>query len=381
MNKRIFLSPPNIGTYELKYIQEAFDSNWLAPLGPQVNAFEQEMCDYIGISNAAALSSGTAAMHLALRILDVHENDFVFCSSLTFAASSNPILYEKAVPVFIDSDRETWNLCPLALERAFSEYRKRKRLPKAVIVVNLYGQSADYDRILEICDYYKVPVIEDAAESLGTTYHGKKSGNFGVMSILSFNGNKIITTSGGGMLLSDNEEYIKKARFLATQARDEAIHYEHSQLGFNYRMSNVLAAIGRGQLRVLDERVSAKRAVFQRYYNALSDIDGILFMPEADYGDSNRWLTVLTIDPRITGIDRTQLIHRLNINDIESRPVWKPMHLQPLYKGADYFTATDGASVSDELFLKGICLPSGSNLSTKDQGRIISIILKAIRNA
>ena len=374
MNNRIYLSPPNVGTYELKYVQDVFTSNWIAPLGPQVDAFEQEMCKYIGVKYALALSSGTAAVHLALRILGIKENDIVFCSSLTFAASANPILYEKAIPAFIDSDRETWNMCPIALEKAMEIYRKKNNLPKAVIVVNLYGQSADYDNILAICDAYNIPVIEDAAESLGATYKDKQSGNFGIMSILSFNGNKIITTSGGGMLLSNNEDYIKQARFLATQARDSALHYEHSQLGFNYRMSNVLAAIGRGQLKVLDDRVASKRKVFERYYRAFSGIEGIEFMPEANYGKSNRWLTVITINPAKTGIDRTRLIKILEENNIESRPVWKPMHLQPLYKGFEYFTREEGISISDQLFIQGLCLPSGSNLSEKDQDRIITII-------
>jgi len=374
LKKRIYLSPPNIGEFEKKYIQDVFTSNWIAPLGPQVDAFESEMCKYIGVKYATALSSGTAAVHLALRILGIKENDIVFCSSLTFSASANPILYEKAVPVFIDSDRETWNMCPIALEKAMEIYRKKNNLPKAVIVVNLYGQSADYDNILAICDAYNIPVIEDAAESLGATYKDKQSGNFGVMSILSFNGNKIITTSGGGMLLSNNEDYIKQARFLATQARDSALHYEHSQLGFNYRMSNVLAAIGRGQLKVLDDRVASKRKVFERYYRAFSGIEGIEFMPEANYGKSNRWLTVITINPAKTGIDRTRLIKILEENNIESRPVWKPMHLQPLYKGFEYFTREEGISISDQLFIQGLCLPSGSNLSENDQDRIITII-------
>jgi len=368
-----------MGSTERDLLMGAFDSNWIAPLGPHVDAFEKEMCEYIGIKHAVALSSGTAALHLALKLLGVGQGDYVFCSSLTFAASANPILYEKAKPVFIDSDRETWNMCPIALEKALNEYKKRNQLPKAVIVVNLYGQSADYDRILEVCDHYNVPVIEDAAESLGATYKGKQTGNFGVMSILSFNGNKIITTSGGGMLLSNNEEYIKRARFLATQARDEALHYEHSQLGFNYRMSNVLAAIGRGQLLVLDERVSAKRKVFQRYFDALSDIDGIEFMPEAIFGVSNRWLTVMTVDSEKTGVDRTQIIKILEGHNIESRPVWKPMHLQPLYKDYDYFTAEPGISISDRLFEQGICLPSGSDLTEQEQDRIISIIVDCLK--
>ena len=376
---RIYLSPPNMGQYEQKYVQEVFDSNWIAPLGPQVDAFEREMCEYIGVNHAAALSSGTAALHLALRILGIKENDIVICSSLTFAASANPILYEKAIPVFIDSDKETWNMCPVALEKALSQAKNHSRLPKAVIVVNLYGQSADYDKILSICDEYNVPVIEDAAESLGATYKSKQTGNFGQLSIFSFNGNKIITTSGGGMLMSNNEEMIDKARFWATQARDKALHYEHSELGYNYRMSNILAAIGRGQLLVLDERVSAKRKVFQRYFDALSDIDGIEFMPEAIFGVSNRWLTVMTVDSEKTGVDRTQIIKILEEHNIESRPVWKPMHLQPLYKDYDYFTAEPGISISDRLFEQGICLPSGSDLTEQEQDRIISIIVDCLK--
>jgi len=372
--KFIFLSPPHMGGEELEFIKEVFESNYIAPLGPMVDAFEIEMCDYIGINHAAALSSGTAALHLALRIIGIKEKDVVFCSSLTFAASANPILYEKAVPVFIDSDRETWNMCPVALEKALNEYQKRNQLPRAVIVTDLYGQSADYDRILKICNHYHVPVIEDAAESLGATYKEKQTGNFGAMSILSFNGNKIITTSGGGMLLSNNEDYIHQARFLATQARDDAHHYEHSQLGYNYRMSNVLAAIGRGQLKVLDKRVASKRRVFERYYKALYEIEGIEFMPEAACGKSNRWLTVMTIDPEKTSIDRTQLIKILEEQNIESRPVWKPMHLQPLYRNYDYYTAISGISISDELFMNGLCLPSGSNLKIEDQDRIIKIL-------
>ena len=298
---------------------------------------------------------------------------------MTFSASANPILYEKATPVFIDSDRETWNMCPIALEKALNEYQNQKRLPKAVIVVNLYGQSADYDSILEVCDHYNVPVIEDAAESLGATYKGKQTGNFGVMSILSFNGNKIITTSGGGILLSNNEEYIKRARFLATQARDNALHYEHSELGYNYRMSNILAAIGRGQLLILDDHIKATRKIYKRYCEALAGIDGVAFMPEANYGRPTMWLTTLTIDQDVTGVNRNQIIEALEKENIESRPVWKPVHLQPLYKDSAYYTAIEGVSISDRLFKDGLCLPSGSELTGQDQDRIISIIVDCLK--
>ncbi len=380
MSKRIYLSPPYLGGHELPLVKEAFDSNWIAPLGPHITAFENEIADYLGISHAAALSTGSASLHLSLRLLGVSENDIVFCSSLTFSSCANVILYEKAIPVFIDSEKTTWNMSPVALEKALFEYRKKDQIPKAVIVVDVYGQSADYKHILKVCSQYGVPVIEDAAESLGATYNGEKSGTFGIMGILSFNGNKIITTSGGGMLVSNDRALIEKARFLATQAREPEIHYEHKKLGYNYRMSNILAAIGRGQLQVLEERISARRAIFQRYYLALSDIEGIEFMPEADYacpakggGRSTRWLTTLTIGPVKTGVNRTQIINALEKENIEARPVWKPMHLQPLYKDCDYITI-DEEDVSGRLFENGLCLPSGSNLSETDQNRIIDII-------
>lgn len=377
MNKRIFLSPPHMSGYEQEYIAEAFNTNWIAPLGPNVDAFEKELAEYVGIKGAAALVSGTAAIHLALKLTGVKRGDTVFCSTLTFAASINPALYEGAVPVFIDSEPDTWNMSPGALQRAFAEAGKKGRLPAAVIIVNLYGQSADMDRLLPVCESYGVPVIEDAAESFGAKYKGKYSGTFGRFGIYSFNGNKIITTSGGGMLVSDDLEAVNKAKFWAAQAREPVLHYEHNEVGYNYRLSNVLAGIGRGQLKVIDERIKARRAVFNRYYAAFSGIDGIDFMPEADYGLSNCWLTVLTIDPDKCGISRNNIIKALAEENIEARPVWKPMHLQPLFKGCRYYTHEPGKSVSDGLFEKGLCLPSGSNLTIEEQDRVIDCVLRA----
>jgi len=374
MFDRIYLSPPHMDVLERELLLQAFDSNWIAPLGPNVDAFEKEMAIYLRKGYAAALSSGTAALHLALIILGIKENDTVLCPSLTFAASANAILYEKATPVFIDSHPATWNLDIELLEEAIT-----KSHPKALIAVDLYGHSCDYETIIDLCNQYNVALIEDAAEALGAEYKGQKCGTFGQIGVLSFNGNKIITTSGGGMLVSTNEDHIKKARFLSTQAREPELHYEHKELGYNYRMSNLLAAIGRGQLQVLDERVKAKRQIFDRYFSALSGIDGIKFMPEADYSRSNRWLTTLTIDPVITGVDRNQIIKALEKENIEARPVWKPMHLQPLYKGYEYFT-TNGKDVSGHLFEQGLCLPSGSNLSNNDQDRVIEIILSLIKS-
>jgi len=368
LNKRIYLSSPHLCGKEQKFVQDAFDSNWIAPLGPHVDAFEQEIAEYLNIGYSVALSTGTAALHLALKLAGVKEGDTVLCPSLTFASSANVILYEKAVPVFIDVHPDTWSLYPDALIIALKKHK-----PKALISVDLYGQSADYYPILEICDNYGVLVIEDAAEALGAEYKGKKCGTFGRMGILSFNGNKIITTSGGGMLVSDDEELVEKARFLATQAREPEIHYEHKELGYNYRISNLLAAVGRGQLQVLDERVEARRTIFNRYYYALSGIDDIEFMPEAPYGKCSRWLTTLTVDPNKSGIYRTKIIEALEKENIEARPVWKPMHLQPLYKGREYVTVDDN-DVSKRLFENGLCLPSGSNLSPEDQDRVIDII-------
>jgi pyridoxal phosphate-dependent aminotransferase EpsN len=374
MNEKIYLSSPHMCGLEQKYIKEAFDTNWIAPLGPHVDAFEKEVAEYVGINGAVALSSGTAAIHLALRLLEIGPGDVVFCSSLTFAASCNPILYQGGQPVFIDSEPESWNMSSRALVKAFIDAEHKGKLPKAVIIVNLYGQSADMDPLLEICKDYGVPVIEDAAESLGATYKGKASGTFGRFGIYSFNGNKIITTSGGGMLVSDDLEALAKARFLATQARDSARHYQHSEVGYNYRLSNVLAAIGRGQLKVLEDRIAARRAVFDRYYNALSHIKGIEFMPEASFGRCNRWLTVLTIDSIKCGVEVNEIIDALEQENIEARPVWKPMHLQPLYKKYPYYPHGEGESISDKLFKNGICLPSGSNMTVEEQERVIDCI-------
>ncbi|GCD81092.1 putative pyridoxal phosphate-dependent aminotransferase EpsN [Parageobacillus thermoglucosidasius] len=376
---RIFLSPPHMSGNEQKYINEAFEQNWIAPLGSNVDAFERELAAYVGAKGAAAVSSGTAAIHLALRLLDVRHGDKVFCSSLTFIASANPILYQGAEPVFIDSEPDMWNMSPLALERAMEDGKKEGKLPKAVVVVNLYGQSAKMDEILAICNHYQVPVVEDAAESLGSTYKGKKSGTFGKFGIYSFNGNKIITTSGGGMLVSDDVEALQKARFLATQARDPAPHYQHSQMGYNYRMSNIVAGIGRAQLEVLDERVKARRAIFDRYVRALGDIEGVQFMPELEGTMSNRWLTTLTIDQQALGVKPMDVINALAEENIEARPVWKPLHLQPVFNGVTYYPHEEGWSVSDELFANGICLPSGSSMTIDEQNRVIDVFIKAVK--
>ncbi len=374
-NNRIYLSPPHMGENERKYLTDAFDSNWIAPLGPNVDAFEKEMADYLGVKHAAALCSGSSALHLALILAGIKEGDKVLCPSLTFSASANVILYEKAQPIFVDSDPNTWVLDLAACEKAMQKYN-----PKALISVDLYGQSCNYNAITDLCGKYNVLLIEDAAEALGADFKSKKCGSFGEMGILSFNGNKIITTSGGGMLVSNNEEFVTKARFLATQAREPDLHYEHKELGYNYRLSNLLAAVGRGQLEVIDDRVSTRRSIFNRYEKALSHIDGFTFMQEAGYGKSNRWLTTLTVDEKSTGISRTHIIDTLEKENIESRPVWKPMHMQPLYKDCDYITVGE-EDVSGRLFENGLCLPSGSNLSEYDQNRVIDIISSTIENA
>ncbi len=363
---------------EQKYIKEAFDMNWIAPLGPNVDAFESEISSHVGVRDAAAVSSGTSAIHLALRLLDVKNDDTVFCSSLTFIASANPILYLGATPVFIDSEPETWNMSPQALECALHDAAEKGMLPKAVIVVNLYGQSAKMDEILSLCNKYEVPVIEDAAESLGSYYKGKASGTFGKFGIYSFNGNKIITTSGGGMLVSNDVEALRKARFLATQARDPAPHYQHSIMGYNYRMSNVLAGIGRAQLQILKDRVQARRKIFDRYYQELSQIPGIQFMPELKDTYSNRWLTVLTIDEEKTGVSIQELIKHLENENIEARPVWKPLHMQPLFKGITYYPHSGCEDIARKLFETGLCLPSGSGMTEKDQARVITCIKNAL---
>lgn len=376
--EKIYLSSPHMSGNEQKYINEAFETNWIAPLGPNVDAFEKEIANYTGVSEAAAVSSGTAAIHLALSLLGVEKGDAVFCSTLTFIASANPILYLGAEPVFIDSEPETWNMSPQALRNALMEAASIGKLPKAVIVVNLYGQSAKMDELLALCDGYDVTLIEDAAESLGSFYKGKPSGSFGRFGIFSFNGNKIITTSGGGMLVSNDGEAIQKGRFLATQARDPAPHYQHSSVGYNYRMSNILAGIGRAQLEVLEERVEARRRIFARYYDELADIPGINFMPELEHTYSNRWLTALTVDEKEVGVTVTELLKALEIENIEARPVWKPLHLQPLFKDVKYFPHEGAESLADSLFMNGICLPSGSNMDELDQTRVINCIKNQI---
>ncbi|MGE7870622.1 DegT/DnrJ/EryC1/StrS family aminotransferase [Bacillus paramycoides] len=371
---RIYLSAPHMSGNEQKYIGEAFDMNWIAPLGPNVDAFESELSSHVGVLDAAAVSSGTSAIHLALRLLDVKDGDTVFCSSLTFIASANPILYLGAKPVFIDSELKTWNMSPQALERALRDANEKGILPKAVIVVNLYGQSAKMDEILSLCNEYDIPVIEDAAESLGSSYKGKASGTFGKFGIYSFNGNKIITTSGGGMLVSNDVEALRKARFLATQARDPAPHYQHSEVGYNYRMSNILAGVGRAQLQVLQERVHVRRRIFDRYYQELSHIPGIQFMPELEDTYSNRWLTVLTVDEEKTGVPIQALLKQLENENIEARPVWKPLHMQPLFGDVMYYPHSESEDVSRKLFETGVCLPSGSGMTEKDQTRVITCI-------
>lgn len=370
LHKPILLSPPHLGDQELAYVHEAFTTNWIAPVGPNVDAFETEFCQTIGADYGTAVSSGTAALHLALRLAGVGAGDEVFCSTLTFVATANPIVYLGATPVFIDSDRTSWNMDPELLEAALHQRAKLGKLPKAVVVVHLYGQSADLDPILAVCDRYEIPLIEDAAESLGATYKGHSPGTLGHMGIFSFNGNKIITTSGGGMLVSNDADAIQQARFLATQARDPAPHYQHSHLGYNYRLSNVLAGIGRGQLHVLGDRVEARRHNFERYYAHLSDLPGIEFMPEADYGLSTRWLTCLTINPAQFRRDREDVRLALAAAHIESRPVWKPLHLQPIFSGCECF----GGQVAEYLFTRGLCLPSGSSMTETDCDRVIRVI-------
>lgn len=377
IDAQILLSTPHMGETEQQFVEEAFKTNWIAPLGPNVDAFERELAEMVGARHAAALSSGTAALHLGLRLLGVGPGDKVFCSTFTFAASANPIVYQGAEPVFIDSDHESWNMSQQALEQAFETARREGWMPKAVIIVCLYGQSADMDPLMALCRHYNVPVLEDAAESLGATYKGKASGTFGRLGAYSFNGNKIITTSGGGMLVSDDPDMIAKARFLSTQARDPAPHYQHSEIGFNYRMSNILAGVGRGQLHVLRSRVEARRQVFHAYKEALSELDCITWMPEPSWSYSTHWLTACTITPR-AGVDRHTLMHHLASELIEARPLWKPMHLQPVFQGCRYVAHGD-ESVSDQLFDQGLCLPSGSNMSTSDVERIVNVIRRFLR--
>lgn len=373
-NKRIYLASPHMGGMEQKFVQEAFDTNWVAPLGPNVNNFEKEVAEYVGAKDAAVLVSGTSAIHLALKALAMKAGDRVFCTSLTFAASCNPIMYEKGEPVFIDSEPESWNMSPMALEKAFVKAKNENKMPIAVIVVHLYGQSADMDKIMAICEKYNTPIIEDAAESLGATYKGKQTGTFGKFGIFSFNGNKIITTSGGGMLISDDSERIAKARFWSTQSRDNERHYEHTELGYNYRMSNITAGIGRGQLRVLDERIAQKKHIFERYNEAFKDIEDIEMMPICEYGEPNYWLSCMTLKEgsRVKPLD---IILALEEKNIESRPIWKPMHIQPYYSEFDFFSHNDeGISVGEDIFNRGVCLPSDTKMSVEDMKKVADIV-------
>ena len=370
MEKRIFLASPHMSDegYEKMYVKEAFDTNWIAPLGENVNKFEEELAEYVGTKHAAALSAGTAAIHMAFKALDVKKGDIVFCSDLTFSATANPITYQNATPVFIDSEKETWNMDPKALEKAFEKYPH----PKAVIVVHLYGTPAKIEEIRKICEKHEVPLVEDSAESLGATYKGKQTGTFGKYGIYSFNGNKIITTSGGGMLISEDEEKIAKVRFWATQAREKARHYEHKEIGYNYRMSNIVAGIGRGQLKVLDLRIKQKTEIYNRYKEAFKDMTDIKMQPIPENTMPNHWLSVITIkeDSKVKPLD---IMVALEKENIESRPVWKPMHMQPVFEKCDFIKVAD-EPVSKELFETGVCLPSDTKMTKEEQDKIVNII-------
>jgi dTDP-4-amino-4,6-dideoxygalactose transaminase len=379
MNNKIWLSSPHMGGTEQNFVKDAFQNNWVAPLGPNVNGFEQDISNYIGVENefhTAALTSGTAALHLALRMLNVAKDDVVMVQSFTFCGTTNPVSYQGAELVFIDSELDTWNMCPLALKDALEQFKHR--LVKAIIPVHLYGMPAKMDILQQVADDYNVPVIEDAAEALGSKYKNQSCGTFGKMAALSFNGNKIITTSGGGALVSKHKHYIEQARFLATQARDEAPHYQHSQIGYNYRMSNIVAGIGRGQMEILDERIAQRRANNQRYRDFFAGIDGVTFQtePNPDYF-SNYWLTAILIDSELTGgISREDVRLALDAENIECRPLWKPMHMQPVYEGTKFF----GSGVCEQLFEQGLCLPSGSNLTEEEFERIFSALSRIFKN-
>ena len=376
--KKIWLSSPHMGVTEEKYVKDAFNTNWVAPLGPNVNQFEAAISESLSSFipyHTAALTSGTAALHLALRMLNVGKDDVVMVQSFTFCGTTNPVSYEGAELIFIDSEVDTWNMCPIALNEALKKFKSRS--VKAIIPVHLYGMPAKMDKIQQLADEYNVPIVEDAAEALGSKYKNQSCGTFGLMAALSFNGNKIITTSGGGALISEHKQFIDQARFLATQARDEAPHYEHSQIGFNYRMSNIVAGIGRGQMEVLDKRVAQRRANNQRYRDFFAGVDGVTFQtePDADYF-SNYWLTAILVDPKLTGGISNELVRlALDAENIESRPLWKPMHMQPVYEGTKFF----GSGVCEKLFEQGLCLPSGSNLSEDEFERIFSTLAKVFR--
>lgn len=370
-NSKIWLSSPHMSGEEIKFVNEAFQTNWVAPLGPNVNGFEQDLAGYTGVKHAAALVSGTSAIHLSLIMLDVKPGDEVICQSFTFSGSANPIMYQFATPIFIDSEEDTWNMSPEILEEAIQNRIKLGKKPKAIIFVHLYGMPAKIEEIIEIANKYEIPVIEDAAEALGSSYKNKKLGSFSDFSALSFNGNKIITTSGGGALLSDKEEIIKKARYLSTQARENALHYEHTEVGYNYRMSNIVAGIGRGQMTILDERVNKRREIFDWYKQLFENIEGIVFQPELDNSFSNRWLTAFYIDEsklEKSFVEKIRLA--LEKDNIESRPLWKPMHLQPVFNHTPFY----GNGTCQRMFETGLCLPSGSNMTEKDFERIESAI-------
>lgn len=370
MKDKIWLSSPHMGGSEQKFVNEAFDTNWIAPLGPHVDGFENDLAKYTKSKHAAALSSGTSAIHLALIMLGVKTGDEVICQSMTFSASANPIAYTGATPVFVDSEEKTWNMCPEKLREAIEDRIAKGKKPKAIIPVHLYGMPAQMDKIIDVANEFDIPVIEDAAEALGSSIDGKAAGTFGLMGVLSFNGNKIITTSGGGALISDEEDYIRKSRFLATQARDAAPHYQHSEIGYNYRMSNVCAAIGRGQMQVLDEHIALRRRNFELYRTAFKDIEGISFLDEPEGYFSNRWLSTILVHPDKAKVNREDIRIELEKDNIESRPLWKPMHIQPVFKGTAYY----GNGVAEKLFENGLCLPSGSNLHVVDLNRVIDII-------
>jgi len=370
MSERIYLSPPCMLGRERQLLLDAFDSNWIAPLGPHVNAFEAEFAARVGVRHAAALSSGTAALHLALQLVGVKPGDKVVTSTFTFAATANAIKYMGADPVFIDSDWRSWNMDPALLGAYLVRSAREGALPTAVLAVDIVGQCCDYPPIRDLCDRFQIPLIEDAAEALGATLDGRPAGSFGDIACFSFNGNKIITTSGGGMLVTDNATWVKQARHLATQARDPAPHYEHSQVGYNYRMSNLLAAIGRGQLETLDEHVRRRRANFQQYEARLGALAGLTFMPEIPGGYSTRWLTIALFDPQQFGVDREIVRQRLEEENIESRPAWKPMHCQPLFTQCDVV----GGAVSELIFERGLCLPSGSSLTEEQMMRVVDVI-------
>lgn len=371
MNQKIWLSSPHMSGKEIEYVNEAFDTNWIAPLGPHVDGFEKDLCNFTQSKNAAVLSSGTAAIHLALIILGVKAGDEVICQSFTFSASANPIVYQGASPIFIDSETDTWNMCPIQLKKAIEDRIAKGKKPKAIIPVHLYGMPAKMEEIKAIANEFDIPIIEDAAEGLGSHINNKACGTYGNIGILSFNGNKIITTSGGGALISDNETYVNKARFLATQARDNAPHYQHSQIGYNYRMSNVSAAIGRGQMTVLQDRVNQRRHNFETYVQHLSGINGISFLNEPTGYYSNRWLTTILVNSSKTnGVTREHIRLALDKENIESRPLWKPMHMQPVFENYPFY----GDGTAEKLFEQGLCLPSGSNLPEVDLLKVISLI-------